>query len=103
MKCVCAWCGRALGQPELPEVLRVTHGVCQDCRSRFFASSKATKTGTSEDVGDTPQAPDRCPGNDVSKGVSPGHRTPRASGKGDVMQLMKNAFPLARVIERSGR
>ena len=41
MKRVCAWCGRALDQPKRREDLRVTHGVCQDCRSRFFASRKA--------------------------------------------------------------
>ena len=52
MKRVCAWCGRALDQPERREDVQVTHGVCQDCRSRFFASSKATKAGTLEDVGD---------------------------------------------------
>ena len=28
MKRVCAWCGRALDQPERREDLRVTHGVC---------------------------------------------------------------------------
>lgn len=52
MKRVCAWCGRALDQPERREDVQVTHGVCQDCRSKFFASSKATKAGTLEDVGD---------------------------------------------------
>lgn len=52
MKRVCAWCGRALEKPERQDDVQVTHGVCQDCRSRFFASSKATKAGTMEDVGD---------------------------------------------------
>ena len=52
MKRVCAWCGRSLDETERREDLQVTHGVCQDCRTRFFASSKATQTGTSEDVGD---------------------------------------------------
>ena len=52
MKRVCAWCGRALEQLGRRDEVQVTHGVCQDCRSRFFASSKATKAGKSEDVGD---------------------------------------------------
>lgn len=54
MKRVCAWCGRELDQPERPKDLQVTHGVCQDCRTRFFASSKAPKAdsrSTLEDVG----------------------------------------------------
>ena len=41
MKRVCAWCGRELEQPERREDLQVTHGVCLECRGRFFATTKA--------------------------------------------------------------
>lgn len=37
------------------ETLRVTHGLCQACRRRFFGSSKAKEADsrfTLEDVGD---------------------------------------------------
>jgi uncharacterized protein YbcI len=55
MKRVCAWCGRELDQPDRREDLQVTHGVCQVCRRRFFASRKAKEAyseSTREDVGD---------------------------------------------------
>ncbi|HLN32236.1 MAG TPA: hypothetical protein VK395_31195 [Gemmataceae bacterium] len=40
MKRLCAWCGRELNQSEPREDARVSHGVCQVCRRRFFASAK---------------------------------------------------------------
>jgi len=40
MKGVCAWCGRELNHSERYEDLQVTHGVCQVCRYRFFASPR---------------------------------------------------------------
>jgi len=40
MKRLCAWCGRELDQSEAGTDSRVTHGVCQTCRRRFFASMK---------------------------------------------------------------
>jgi len=55
MKRVCAWCGRELDQSERREGLQVTHGVCQVCRGRFFASPKAKEAdsrSTLDDEGD---------------------------------------------------
>jgi hypothetical protein len=37
MKRICAWCGLALDESDSQETLEVTHGVCRDCRRRFFA------------------------------------------------------------------
>lgn len=65
MKRLCAWCGRELDQSERREGLQVTHGVCPDCRRRFFASTKAKEAdsrSTQEDVGNDPGGPeDTCP------------------------------------------
>ena len=41
MKRICAWCGRDLDQHDGRDHLQVTHGVCEECRRVFFASSKA--------------------------------------------------------------
>jgi DNA-directed RNA polymerase subunit RPC12/RpoP len=39
MKRICAWCGRDLDQ-ERPENQPRTHGLCPECRRRFFAVAK---------------------------------------------------------------
>lgn len=39
MKRMCAWCGRELDQVELRENQPLTHGVCPECRRRFFAAT----------------------------------------------------------------
>ncbi len=43
MKRVRAWCGRQLDRSDRREDLQVTHGVCQVCRRRFFASRRRRK------------------------------------------------------------
>jgi hypothetical protein len=40
MNRVCAWCGRRLNQSAHLKTLQVTHGLCVDCRQRFFAPAK---------------------------------------------------------------
>ena len=55
MKRMCAWCGLALDRSERSEHSQVTHGVCQVCRRRFFASPKAKEAdsrSTKEEDGD---------------------------------------------------
>jgi len=37
MKRMCAWCGRELDQVERRENQPLTHGLCSECRRRFFA------------------------------------------------------------------
>ena len=61
MKRVCAWCGRELDQSECREDVQVTHGICQVCRRRFFASAKAKEgysRSTRDDVGGEPGGPE---------------------------------------------
>lgn len=52
MKRVCAWCGRELDQSERFEDAQVTHGVCQDCRRRFFDSARAKEASSRSPVED---------------------------------------------------
>ena len=55
MKRMCAWYGLALDRSERSEHSQVTHGVCQVCRRRFFASPKAKEAdsrSTKEEDGD---------------------------------------------------
>jgi hypothetical protein len=40
MKRICAWCGRELDQVERRENQPLTHGLCPECRRRFFAGAK---------------------------------------------------------------
>jgi hypothetical protein len=57
MKRVCAWCGWELNPSEARDEEQVTHGLCADCRSKFFASAKAKKAPSApgrEGVGDAP-------------------------------------------------
>lgn len=45
MKRVCAWCSRELDEVYRREAPEVTHGVCQECRRRHFASAGAKEAG----------------------------------------------------------
>jgi DNA-directed RNA polymerase subunit RPC12/RpoP len=40
MKRMCAWCGRELDQVERRDNQPLTHGLCPECRRRFFAVAK---------------------------------------------------------------
>jgi DNA-directed RNA polymerase subunit RPC12/RpoP len=40
MKRMCAWCGRELDQGERRDNQPLTHGLCPECRCRFFAVAK---------------------------------------------------------------
>jgi hypothetical protein len=55
MRRICAWCTRDLDQPDGRVKLQVTHGVCEECRRKFFGSSKAKEAdsrSSKEDGGD---------------------------------------------------
>jgi hypothetical protein len=52
MKRICAWCGQQLVQGIRHEGLQVTHGVCKDCRRRFFASSQEKKVDSASTLKD---------------------------------------------------
>jgi len=40
MKRVCAWCNGGLEDADRLENREVTHGLCQECRLRYFSSAK---------------------------------------------------------------
>jgi AhpD family alkylhydroperoxidase len=76
MKRVCAWCGRELDQPERSDGGQVTHGVCQGCRCKFFASAKLREVDSRsslEDVGD-------------AHGIAGGHTPTDPSNTGSLSQ-----------------
>ena len=35
-KVVCAWCKKEMGEVEWPREGEVTHGICPNCREKFF-------------------------------------------------------------------
>ena len=36
----CAWCGKYLGEKEPYEDMSVTHGICPECRAKYFPKKK---------------------------------------------------------------
>jgi hypothetical protein len=64
MKRLCGWCGRELGEATRPEEVRVTHGVCEDCRNTYFPSAKvkfAALPGPADEGSDDGRSEDRDP------------------------------------------
>jgi hypothetical protein len=45
MKRICAWCNRALDAADQPTSLAATHGVCPECRRRFFPTGAEREAG----------------------------------------------------------
>ncbi len=37
MKRICAWCGKSLDEMDPPDLGKVTHGLCPQCRKSVFA------------------------------------------------------------------
>jgi NMD protein affecting ribosome stability and mRNA decay len=59
MKRMCAWCGRELDQVERCENQPLTHGLCPECRRRYFAVAEdrdapAVETGEEKVRADLP-------------------------------------------------
>jgi hypothetical protein len=58
---ICAWCGRQLGDGEPCLEREVTHGLCEQCRQKYFASANAnekpTVLATSQPVKDNDHPP----------------------------------------------
>jgi hypothetical protein len=39
MRRICAWCGQEMSRLDFSSDLTVTHGLCTECRKRFFVST----------------------------------------------------------------
>jgi hypothetical protein len=58
MKSMCAWCARELDRVERCDDQPLTHGVCPECRRRFFAvSNEMDYPSREKDERDAPAEP----------------------------------------------
>jgi len=46
----CAWCGKYLGEKEPYEDKSVTHGICPECRAKYFPKNNFLSSLTSHSI-----------------------------------------------------